>query len=109
MEPRNRSVEHALPEVAQFIVGFTPLGSRARKNNPDKGNLRFIVARDCEDPPGDRRISFQFACYCGQHDKRKEAYQWLNRAIDSTSEIDIRPNVLGELELEAMWGDISEI
>jgi hypothetical protein len=31
------------------------------------------------------------------------------RAIDSISAIDIRLNVLGELELEAMWGDISEI
>jgi tetratricopeptide (TPR) repeat protein len=59
--------------------------------------------------PDDYIISYNLACYCCQLGKRKEAFQWLWKAIDLAGKKDIRLMALDDPDLEPLWPDISEI
>lgn len=59
--------------------------------------------------PGDWRIPFHLACSCCRLGQRKEAFDWLTKAIDVARKTDIRLLALDEKDLEPLWLDISEI
>ncbi len=75
---------------------------------------RTTSARDALLPVADKfpdewRIPFQLACYCCQLGDRKQAWQWLERAIDVAEKFDIRIQALDEPDLEAIWVHVGEI
>jgi predicted Zn-dependent protease len=59
--------------------------------------------------PEDHVISYNLACYACQLGNRKEAFQWLWKAIDLAGKKDIRLMALDDSDLEPLWPDISEI
>ena len=59
--------------------------------------------------PEDYVISYNLACYECQLGNRKEAFQWLWKAIDLAGKKDIRLMALDDPDLEPLWPDISEI
>jgi predicted Zn-dependent protease len=59
--------------------------------------------------PDDYIISYNLACYACQLGNRKEALQWIDKAIDLAGKKDIRLMALDDLDLEPLWPDISEI
>ena len=59
--------------------------------------------------PEDPVISYNLACYACQLVNRKEAFQWLEKAIDLAGKKDIRLMALDDHDLEPLWPDISEI
>jgi predicted Zn-dependent protease len=59
--------------------------------------------------PNDWHIPFHLACCCCKIGERKEAFDWVARAIDVAGKADIRMQALEEKDLEPMWLDISGI
>jgi hypothetical protein len=49
------------------------------------------------------RIPFQLGCYWCQLGDRKEAFQWVKRAIDVAGKLDIWLKALDEPDLETLW------
>jgi predicted Zn-dependent protease len=54
-------------------------------------------------------ISYNLACYACQLGNRKEALQWIDKAIDLAGKKDIRLMALDDSDLEPLWPNISEI
>lgn len=59
--------------------------------------------------PDESMIPYNLACYCCQIGDRKEAWRWLERAVDLEGKKEIRLAALQDPDLEPMWTDISEI
>ena len=74
---------------------------------------RTIEARDALSAaahkfPAEWRIAYQLACCSCQLGNVKEAYQWLEKAIDVAGKTDIRQKALDDPDLERLWNDIAE-
>ena len=54
-------------------------------------------------------ISYNLACYACQLGNRREALQWIEKAIDLAGKKDIRLMTLDDSDLEPLWPNISEI
>jgi len=59
--------------------------------------------------PEEHLMRYNLACYSCQLGKLKEAYQWLEKAIDLAGKKDIRQMALDDLDLEPWWLDIAQI
>jgi predicted Zn-dependent protease len=59
--------------------------------------------------PNESTIQYNLACYCCQLAELKEAWQWLEKAIDQENKRDIRIIALEDPDLEPLWTQISEI
>lgn len=59
--------------------------------------------------PDEYMISYNLACYACQLGNRKEAMQWLGRAIDLAGKKDIRLMALDDADLKPLWSNIAEI
>jgi tetratricopeptide (TPR) repeat protein len=54
-------------------------------------------------------IPYNLACYSCRLGNLKEAYQWLEKAIDLAGKEDVRQMALDDSDLEDLWNQISEI
>jgi tetratricopeptide (TPR) repeat protein len=59
--------------------------------------------------PGEYVICYNLACYACQLGDRKEAFKWLERAIDLSDTKEVKLMALDDPDLEPLWVDISEI
>jgi tetratricopeptide (TPR) repeat protein len=59
--------------------------------------------------PDEYVIRYNLACYACQLGDLKEAFQWLEKAIDIASKDDIRQMALDDPDLEPLWNEIGEI
>jgi tetratricopeptide (TPR) repeat protein len=59
--------------------------------------------------PTEHFFRYNLACYCCRLGDLKEAYQWLEKAIDLAGKEDIRQMALDDPDLEGLWSQISEI
>ena len=59
--------------------------------------------------PEEHLMRYNLACYSCQLGNVKEAYQWLEKAIDLAGKEDIRQAALDDPDLEPLWVDIAEI
>jgi tetratricopeptide (TPR) repeat protein len=59
--------------------------------------------------PEEHLMRYNLACYSCQLGNLKEAYQWLERAIDLAGKKDIRQMALDDPDLEPLWVDITQI
>ena len=59
--------------------------------------------------PDDPIIRYNLACYACQLGDLKEAWTWLQAAIDLASKTDIRKMALDDPDLEPLWNKIGEI
>jgi tetratricopeptide (TPR) repeat protein len=59
--------------------------------------------------PDEHLMRYNLACYSCQLGDLKEAYQWLEKAIDLTGKKDIRQMALDDKDLEPLWLEIAEI
>ncbi len=59
--------------------------------------------------PDEYVIRYNLACYECQLGNLKEAYQWLEKAIDLAGKEDIRQMALDDRDLQPLWRDIAEI
>jgi len=59
--------------------------------------------------PKEWTIPYNLACYACQLGELKEAWSWLEKAIDLAGESDIRPQALSDPDLGPMWGDITDL
>jgi tetratricopeptide (TPR) repeat protein len=59
--------------------------------------------------PTEHLIRYNLACYACRLGNLKEAYLWLEKAIDLAGKEDIRQTALEDPDLERMWNQIAEI
>jgi tetratricopeptide (TPR) repeat protein len=59
--------------------------------------------------PTEHLIRYNLACYSCRLGDLKEAYQWLEKAIDLAGKEDIRQMALDDTDLEELWVKIAEI
>jgi tetratricopeptide (TPR) repeat protein len=59
--------------------------------------------------PNEHLMRYNLACYSCQLGNMKEAYQWLEKAIDLAGKEDIRQTALEDRDLEPLWAEIGEI
>jgi tetratricopeptide (TPR) repeat protein len=59
--------------------------------------------------PAEHLIRYNLACYSCRLGRLKEAYQWLEKAIDLAGKEDIRQTALDDSDLEPLWAEIGEI
>lgn len=59
--------------------------------------------------PDEHLMRYNLACYSCQLGNLKEAYQWLEKAIDLAGKKDIRQTALDDCDLELLWQEIGEI
>jgi hypothetical protein len=59
--------------------------------------------------PAEHLMRYNLACYSCQLGNLKEAYQWLEKAIDLAGKEEIRQTALEDPDLEPLWADVGEI
>lgn len=59
--------------------------------------------------PNEHLMRYNLACYSCRLGNMKEAYQWLEKAIDLAGKEDIRQTALEDHDLEPLWAEIGQI
>jgi tetratricopeptide (TPR) repeat protein len=59
--------------------------------------------------PAEHLIRYNLACYSCRLGRLKEAYQWLEKAINLAGRDDVRQTALDDPDLEELWIQIAEI
>jgi tetratricopeptide (TPR) repeat protein len=59
--------------------------------------------------PTEHLIRYNLACYACRLGSLREAYQWLEKAVDLAGKEDIRQTALDDPDLEELWFQIAEI
>ena len=100
-----RSISILLPEnpFGHFYLAFSLHELKRTKEAYDV--LIAVVDRF----PNEHLIRYNLACYSCQLGNLKEAYQWLEKAIDLAGKEDIRQMALDDPDLEQLWVEIATI
>jgi tetratricopeptide (TPR) repeat protein len=70
---------------------------------------RSILLPVLERFPDEYLMRYNLACYACQLGNLKEAWQWLEKAIDLAGTTDVRAQALDDPDLEPLWNQIGEI
>jgi tetratricopeptide (TPR) repeat protein len=100
-----RAMAEMLPENSWGYIQWAFSLHELKRTKEARGVLLPIADKF----PDELMIPYNLACYCCRLGDRKQAIQWLERAIDLEGKNEIRLAALQDPDLEAMWPDISEI
>jgi predicted Zn-dependent protease len=100
-----RTLSEVLPDNSWGFIQLAYSLHELKRTPEAKSVLLPLVTRF----PDESTIQYNLACYCCQLGELKEAWQWLEKAIDQENKRDIRIVALEDPDLEPLWTQISEI
>jgi tetratricopeptide (TPR) repeat protein len=103
-------------EVAQAIAKLVPTDSfgffhlaYALHELKRTKEARDVLLPIVDKFPDDYLIRFNLACYFCQLGKLKEAWRWLEKAIDLADTKELKLMALNDPDLQPLWAEISQI
>jgi hypothetical protein len=94
--------------LPDFAFGPLHLAHALRKLDRPK-ETRDTLLPVADKFPTEWRIPYQLSCYTCRLGDLKEAYEWMEKAIDLAGKTDIRLKALDDPDLEPLWTQIGEI
>jgi predicted Zn-dependent protease len=100
-----RGISEMLPDNSWGWIQWAYSLHELKRTKEAQGVLLPVVDKF----PDESMIQYNLACYACQLGELKEAFQWLEKAIDSAGNEDVRLTALDDPDLEPLWNQISEI